>query len=218
MYSQLYVSLLKPEALSAEVHYVVTEAMQKSYAGVVVSPVWTARVKAMIAGSGVRVGTTVGFPHGANKSTLKAIESTSSLKDGADDLFVSAYLPTLIARDFSAARGELLEIVRSARATRRDAAIHVIIEAPLLLSLGAGRSEEAIAIACRAVRESGCDGVVLASGYHRAGGSTSAALAAVKPHAEGLAVLAMGGLPNATVAQAFIDSGADRAVIDPSSS
>jgi len=28
----------------------------------------------------------------------------------------------------------------------------------------------------------------------------------------------MGGLPNATVAQAFIDSGADRAMIDPSSS
>ncbi len=211
----IYLSLLKAEALSAEVHYIVTEAMQKSYVGVVVSPVWTARVAAMLGGSGIRIGTTVGFPHGTNKATLKAIESTSSIKDGAADLFVSAYLPHLIARDFSAARGELLEIARAARATRRDVAIHVIIEAPLLLSLGAGRSEEAIAVACKAVRESGCDGIVTASGYHRAGGASIAAMEALKPQAEGLALIAMGGVQNATVAQAFIDSGADRSVIEP---
>ena len=158
----------------------------------------------------------VGFPHGSNKATLKAIESTSSIKDGADDLFVSAHLVHLIGRDFSAARGELLEIVRAARATRRDVAIHVIVEAPFLLSLGAGRSEEAIAIACRSIRESGCDGVVTASGFHRAGGASTAALDALKQNGEGLAVIAMGGIANAGVANAFIDGGADRAVVDPS--
>ena len=214
MNPQLYLSLLKPEALSAEVHYVVTEAMQKSFGGVLVTPVWTARVAAMLRGSGVRVGTVVGFPHGSSKATLKAIESTSSLKDGADDLFISAHLPHLVSRQFDAARGELLEIARAARATRRDASIHVIIEAPLLLSLGPGRAEEAVAIACRAIRESGCDGVVTASGYHRAGGASTATLEALKQHAEGLPVLAMGNIANASVGQAFIDGGADRAVVE----
>jgi deoxyribose-phosphate aldolase len=212
-----YLSILKPEALSAEVHYIVTEAMQKSHAGVIVTPVWVGRVAAMLRGSGVRVGTVVGFPHGTSKATLKAIESTSSLKDGADELFVSMHLLPLIGRDFDAARGELLEIVRAARATRRDAVINVIVEAPLLLALGPGRAEDSIAIACRAVRESGCDGVVTASGYHRAGGASTAAVESLKKHAEGIAVTAMGGIANVSVANAFLSSGADRAVIDPSS-
>jgi len=215
-FSQLYISLLKPEALSSEMHYVATEAMQKPYAGVITAPVWTARVATMLRGSGVRVASVVGFPHGANKSTLKAIESTSTIKDGADDIFVSAHLVHLVSRDYDAIRGELLEIVKAARSTRRDVAIHVIVEAPLLLSLGADRSDEAIAVACRAVRESGCDGVVSASGFHRAGGASSAAIDALKKHGEGLAVIAMGQIANASVAQAFISGGADRAVVDPS--
>ncbi len=214
MQSQIYLSLLKPEALSAEIHYVATEAMQKSHAGAIVAPVWAGRVATMLQGSGVRVGTVVGFPHGTNKATLKAIEATSSIKEGVDDVFVSAHLIHAIACNFDSARGELLEIVKAARATRRDVAIHVIVETALLLSLGAGRSEEAIAIACRAIRESGCDGVVTASGYHRAGGASTAAIDALKRHGEGLAIIAMGGIANASVAQAFIDGGAERAVIE----
>jgi len=57
---------------------------------------------------------------------------------------------------------------------------------------------------------------VTASGFHRAGGASTAALDALKQNAEGLAVIAMGGIANAGVANAFIDGGADRAVVDPS--
>jgi deoxyribose-phosphate aldolase len=161
------------------------------------------------------VGTVAGFPHGTGKATLKAIETTSSLKDGADEVFVSAHLANLFTGDFDAARGELLDIARAARATRRDAMLHVVIESAALLSLGEEKSDEAFAVACRAARESGCDGIATASGYHRAGGASLAAVAALRAHADGLTVIAMGGIPNASVAQALLDGGADRAVIDP---
>jgi deoxyribose-phosphate aldolase len=213
MSSRTLLSLLKPEALPAEVQFVLSSAIQKSHAGVVVAPVYAARAATLLRGSGVRLAVAVGFPHGTAKATLKAIEATSSIKDGADEVLVSAHLVPLIAVDADAAKAELMEIVRAARATRRDVGIHVIVETALLTSLGAGRSERSLLAACRAVRESGCDGVVTASGFHPAGGTGSDALAMLKEHGEGLTITAMGGVPNSSVAEAMLGAGADRAVI-----
>lgn len=215
MSSHTYLSLLKPEALSAELQFILSSAIQKQHAGVIVSPVWAQRAATMLRGSGISLGVTVGFPHGTAKPTLKAIEATSSIKDGADEVLISAHLVHLVSGDYNATRAELLEIVRAARATRRDVGIHVIVETALLLALGPGRSEKAIENACRAVRESGCDGVVTTSGFHPAGGTSSAAITALKQHGEALAVTAMGGVPNASVAEAMVAGGADRAVIQP---
>jgi deoxyribose-phosphate aldolase len=215
MSSRIYLSLLKPEALSPELQFILTSAIQKQHAGVIVAPVWAQRAAAMLRGSGLSLGVTVGFPHGTAKPTLKAIEATSSIKDGADEVFISAHLVHLVSGDYDATRAELLEVVRAARATRRDVGIHVIVETALLLALGPGRSDKAVENACRAVRESGCDGVVTASGFHPAGGTSSAAITALKQHAVGLTITAMGGVPNGSVAEAMIATGADRAVIHP---
>ncbi len=133
---QLELAILKPEALSAEVHKIVADAMQRGCASVCVAPVWVSRVARMVEGSGVRVCSAVGFPHGASKATLKAIEATSTIKDGAEAIDVVAHLPHIIGLDVDAARAELMEIVRAARSTRRNVTIGVIIETALLAQLG----------------------------------------------------------------------------------
>ena len=51
---------------------------------------------------GATVTATVGFPHGTNKPTLKAIEATSCIKDAADAVLIVAHLPHLIRGDFDA--------------------------------------------------------------------------------------------------------------------
>src|SRR5215210_6913124 len=128
-------TILKPEATSAEVHRAATEAMQLGCATICVAPVWVARVSAMLRAerTETRVGAVVGFPHGTSKATVKAIEATSTIKDGADEIDVVAHLPNLLKEDVDAARAELMEIVRAARATRRDVTIKVILETALLL-------------------------------------------------------------------------------------
>src|SRR5687768_14073321 len=103
--SRIELAILKPEALSAEVHKVVADAMNAGCAAVCVAPVWVNRVARMVQGSGVRVCSAVGFPHGTSKSTLKAIEATSTIKDGADAIDVVAQLPLLLGLDLDAARG-----------------------------------------------------------------------------------------------------------------
>src|SRR4051812_35634227 len=150
-------TLLRPEAVNPEIHRVATEAMQLQLGAVMLPPIWTARVASMLRGSGVRICSTVSFPHGLSKPTVKAIEATSTIKDGADEIAIVPHLVALLRQDLDAARVELLEIVRAARATRRDVTIKVVIESALLMNLPEDQREPAFEIACRAVRESACD-------------------------------------------------------------
>jgi deoxyribose-phosphate aldolase len=206
--AKLDATILKPEALSAEVHKTATDAMQLGLRAVVAAPVWTQRLATMLRGSGVRVVSVVGFPFGTNKSTLKAIEATSTIKDGAEEIEVVAHLPAVLSFDLDGARAELMEIVRAARSTRRDTVIRVITEIGLLARLGPERSARAVEIACRATRESGCDGLVTASGFHPAGGATAEAIALVKQYAADLTIKAA-IVDDPAEAQAAIAAGAD---------
>jgi deoxyribose-phosphate aldolase len=169
----------------------------------------------MVQGSGVRVCSAVGFPHGTSKATLKAIEATSTIKDGAEAIDVVAHLPHVIGLDLDAARGELMEIVRAARSTRRDVAIHVIFETALLAQLG-DRAERAFEVTCRAARESGCDGVVSATGFHPAGGASINAIRLLKRYGESLVIKAAGGIVDEPSARQMMEAGADRMRIDAS--
>jgi deoxyribose-phosphate aldolase len=153
----------------------------------------------------------VGFPHGTSKSTVKAIEATSTIKDGADEIDVVAHLPNLVAQNFDATKAELLEIARAARTTRRDVVIKVIVESALLFkALGQGPCAAALATACRAVRESGCDFIKTSTGFHPAGGATVETVRILKANAEGLGVKAAGGIRDLATARAMLDAGADR--------
>ncbi len=203
-------TLLRPQATEAKVDQLIAEALDCRFGAVCVAPVFVARAAGRLRGTGVRICTVAGFPNGTSKPVHKAIEASGLLKDGADEIDVVAYLPNLIAADASAARAELLDITRACRATRRDSVIKVIIESALLMTLGPERGEAAIAAACQAVRESGCDFVKTSTGFHPAGGATVEAVGLIKKHASGLLIKAAGGIRDLPTAKAMLDAGADR--------
>ena len=203
-------TILKPEATAPEVHKVVAEAIQYNFASVCVAPIWLGRVATMLTGSGVLACTVTSFPHGTCKPTVKAIEATSSIKEGADEVDVVAHLPYLAAGDFDSARAELLEVVKAARMTRRDVIIKVIVESSYLMSLGTDQGEAAIATACRAVRESGCDFIKTSTGFHPTGGASVEAVKLMKKYGEGLLVKASGGIRDLATALLMVEAGADR--------
>lgn len=203
-------TILKPDALSPEVYQVVTESIHHQFASVCVAPIWIAKVSAMLKGSGVGCCAAIAFPHGTSKSTLKAIEASNAVKDGATEVDVVAFLPFLINHDFDSAKAELIEIVRATRAARSEVVVKVIVESALLLNLPGDKGERAIAIACQAIRESGCDFIKTSTGFHPAGGASIEAVRLMKKHAQGLQIKASGGIRDAATALAMIDAGADR--------
>jgi deoxyribose-phosphate aldolase len=203
-------TILKPEATPAEVHRVATEAMQNRFASVCIAPAWVAPIALMLKGSGTPVCTVVGFPHGTSKSTVKAIEAVAAVKDGADEVDVVGHLPFLMNADVDASRAELMELVRAARAARRDVVIKVIVESALLMKDGTEKGEERLAAACRAVRESGCDFIKTSTGFHPAGGASVEAVLLMRKHGDGIRVKASGGIRDLAAAMAMLEAGADR--------
>jgi deoxyribose-phosphate aldolase len=231
---QLELAALDPQLDAPQLHALVAGAMEHELPAVCVTPVWVPRVAMMLrATPSVIVCTTVGFPHGTHKSTLKAIEATSSLKDGASEIAVVPHLPNLIKQDLDAARTELMEIVRAARATRRDVLVRVFVESTMLLRAG---GEQSLEMACRAVRESGCDGVITATGYLTWRGHFSDPVGSVqipnrvtevtppgeaidvvrllKKHGEGLTITAHGSIDDGATAIELLRAGADRVMSD----
>src|SRR5688572_5044157 len=203
-------TILKPEATAPEVHKVVAEAIEHQFASVCVAPAWVGKVSAMLKGSGVPCCTVIGFPHGTSKPTVKAIEATSAVKDGAQEIDLVAFLPFLLNHDFDAAKAEFMEVVRAARATRADTVVKVIVESAQLMKLGPEKGERAIEIACRAVRESGCDFIKTSTGFHPAGGASIEAVRLMRKHGEGIQVKASGGIRDLATATAMLGAGADR--------
>jgi deoxyribose-phosphate aldolase len=203
-------TILKPEAQAPEVHQVVSDAMHFGFASICVAPIWIAKVSAMLKGTGVGCCTVVSFPHGTSKPVIKAIEASNAVKDGASEVDVVAFLPYLINGDIDSAKGELIEVVRATRAARPDVVVKVIVESAVLMQLGSDRGERAIATACQAIRESGCDFIKTSTGFHPAGGASVEAIGLMKKYGQGLKIKASGGIRDLKTALEMLEAGADR--------
>ena len=202
-------TLLRAEADRTQVHKLVAEATQHGFASVCVNGLFVADVAKALRGSPVKTCAVVGFPLGANKPTVKAIEATAAVKDGAQEIDVVAHLPHLLKADAASTKAELLEIVKAVRSANPRVIVKVIIESALLLQ-DAQRGEARIEAACLAARESGCDFVKTSSGFHPAGGASAQAVRLMKKHSGGLYVKAAGGIRTHADAVTMIDAGADR--------
>ena len=77
-------TLLKADATEAQITRLCAEAREHRFASVCVNPRWVALCAQLLAGSGVRVCTVIGFPLGASSSAIKAAEARQAVADGAD--------------------------------------------------------------------------------------------------------------------------------------
>lgn len=203
-------TVLAAEAGRVEVHRAVCEATEHGFASVCVHGVYVADVAKALGGTGVKTCAVVGFPMGACKSSVKAIEAVAAVKDGAQEIDFVAYLPNLLNGDWAGAKAEFLEVVKAARAVDRGVVVKVIIESAVLLRGSAEEGERRIEAACRAGRESGCDFIKTSTGFHAAGGATVEAVRLIRKHSGGLNVKASGGIRTRGEAMRMIEAGADR--------
>ena len=79
-------SLLKPELDDAFVRAGCELAAAYDVASVCVRPVDVDRAGAILTGTEVKVGTTIGFPHGNQRTDIKVAEARAALADGATEL------------------------------------------------------------------------------------------------------------------------------------
>ncbi|MFA9477608.1 deoxyribose-phosphate aldolase [Phycisphaerales bacterium AB-hyl4] len=202
---------LKPEATLADIDRLCDEALAHGFASVCVNGHYAAHVANRLKASPVKACVVVGFPLGAMKAMIKAIEATSACKEGAQEIDFVAHLPHLLAEDSQAAEREYLELTRAVRSVNPDVVVKLIIEsAALMKDVDDETAERRIAVACRAAQNAGCDFVKTSTGFHPAGGATAEAVRLMKQHAGPMQVKASGGIRNADDAHTMLNAGATR--------
>lgn len=119
-------SLLRPELDDAFVEDGCRLAAEYDVASVCVRPVDVARAKGLLAGTDVKVGTVIGFPHGSSTTATKVHESQRALADGAVELDMVIDIGALKSGRDADVQADIAAVVNTAHAG--GAIVKVILE------------------------------------------------------------------------------------------
>ena len=119
-------SLLRPELDDAFVEDGCRLAARYDVASVCVRPADVRRAAAILAGTDVKVGTTIGFPHGNHLTSTKVVEARQALADGATELDMVIQIGALKAGRDAEVQADIKAVVDVAHAG--GAIVKVIFE------------------------------------------------------------------------------------------
>jgi deoxyribose-phosphate aldolase len=194
-------TLLKPDASRANIEELCREAAQFKFATVCVNPTWVALSARLLAGSGVRVCSVVGFPLGATTADVKGYETQRAIFDGAREIDMVINVGALKSGDLRVVERDIAAVTGPCRSC--GALSKVIIEAALL-------TDDEKVTACTLAKAAGADYVKTSTGFGP-GGATAADVALMRRvvGAE-MGVKAAGGVRDLEGMKAMIAAGATR--------
>lgn len=192
-------TLLKPAATAQDIEKLCRESVEMGFASVCVNPVYVELAARLLAGSGVKTCTVIGFPLGANTSAAKAFEAEKAVEDGADELDMVLSIGALRAGNDKAVREDIEAVVQAGQGKL----VKVIIETGLL-------TDEEKTRACTLAVEAGADFVKTCTGF--SGGAANVHDIALMRATVGtdIGVKASGGVRTREDALALIEAGATR--------
>ncbi|HEY3498289.1 MAG TPA: deoxyribose-phosphate aldolase [Polyangiaceae bacterium] len=119
-------ALLKPTLTTSELRAGCELAVRYDVASVCIVPYALPLCVEVLAGSSVLPSTTIGFPHGAEHSRVKAREAEQALSDGARELDMVVNVGAVLSGDFDAVRADIQAVLEPTRA--RGQKLKVIFE------------------------------------------------------------------------------------------
>jgi deoxyribose-phosphate aldolase len=193
-------TLLRADASASEIDRLCAEALAHRFAAVCVNPNWVSRCREQLVRSSISVASVIGFPLGANASSVKAAEAGQAVEDGADELDMVAALGAIKDADWDYVAKDIQAVVSASD----GALVKVIVESAILTPTELVR-------ACRIARDAGAHYVKTSTGMHPAGGASTTAVALMRlAVGDDLGVKASGGVRDCAAAFALIESGATR--------
>jgi deoxyribose-phosphate aldolase len=153
-------SLLRPELDDAFVEAGCRLAAKYDVASVCVRPADVRRAAAILAGTDVAVGTTIGFPHGNHATETKVFEARRTLADGATELDMVLQIGALKSGRDQDVEDDIRAVVEVAHAA--GAIVKVIFENAYLTDAEKIR-------ACRITEAAGGDFVKTSTGFAPSG-------------------------------------------------
>jgi deoxyribose-phosphate aldolase len=194
-------SILKPMLTDADVVAGCRLAREYGVISVCARPTDVALVARELAGSDTRAACVIGFPHGAHRPEVKALEARLALDDGAVELDMVMNIGKFLSGDYDLVQRDIAAVVAEARP--RGALVKVILETCCL-------SPEQVVVACKLAEATGADFVKTSTGFAD-GGATSETIAIMIETVGGtMGVKASGGVRSYETAVRYLDQGCKR--------
>jgi len=193
-------TLLKPEAVPAQIERLCEEALQHGFAAVCVNGAWVSLAARLLSGSDVAVAAVTGFPLGAGTSTAKAFEAGDAVAGGAAEVDVVINVGALRAGDGSLVEAEVRAVVEAVGA---GVPVKVILETALL-------TDEEKVRGCRLAVASGAAFVKTSTGFGPGGATEEDVALLRRTVGPDVGVKAAGGIRTREQAEAMIAAGANR--------
>ncbi len=193
-------SLLKPELTEAQVEDGLQLAAFYDVAAVCCRPCDIPLAARLLEGTDVRVGSTVGFPHGANTTATKVVEAVQAMDSGATELDMVLNIGQLLSGNIEYVRTDITAVVEAARGR---AIVKVILENAYL-------TEDQTVSASKTVAIAGGDFVKTSTGFAPSGAKVSDLIlmrASVPPNVQ---LKAAGGIRSLDAMMEVLDVGVTR--------
>ena len=192
-------TVLKPDTTEAKIRELCAEAREYCFASVCVSPVWVPIAAEELAGRTPMVCTVIGFPHGANRSPVKAFETEQAVRDGAEEIDMVIAIGLLKSERYADVEADIRAVVEAAQGRT----VKVILETALL-------TDEEKVIACVLSQNAGADFVKTSTGFASGGASPQDVALMRRVVGDTMGVKASGGVRSAEDAYAMVEAGATR--------
>lgn len=191
-------TLLAPEATPSEITKLCVDAVELGVGTVCVSPSHVALAHELLPAT-IGIASVVGFPSGAHRSEVKALEARLALESGATEIDMVINLAHVLSENWRGVVDDVAEVRAVA-----PAVLKVIIESSVL-------TEEQIVKTCKAAVAAGADFVKTSTGFHKTGGATTQAVALMRSTVgAAIGVKASGGIRTLEDVLMMIEAGANR--------
>ncbi len=194
-------SRIQPGVTRPEVITLCQEAVHFGFASVFVNPTHLAVAASMLEGTGVKVGSTVGFPLGVNLTSTKRAEAADLVRLGAQELDMVINIAGLKAKDRVLVENDIRAVAEIAHGA--GTLLKVILETCLLAV------EEKI-LACELAVVAGADFVKTSTGLNGPGATVDDVALMRGVVGDRAGVKASGGVRTAAILRDMIKAGANR--------
>lgn len=191
---------LKANTTKEDILKLIEEAKEYGFFSVCINPYWVSLAAKELAESDVKVCTVIGFPLGANSSTVKAAETKQAIEDGANEVDMVINVGALKSGDEQTVLEDIKAVVDAAAG---KTLVKVIIETALL-------TDEEKVKACQLAVEAGADFVKTSTGFSTAGAKPEDVKLMKETVGDKAEVKASGGIHSKADVDAMVEAGATR--------
>ena len=192
-------TLLKPESTKEQIINLCNEAKVYNFKSVCVNPHWVKLCSQLLKDTDTIVCTVIGFPLGANSTSVKVFETTVAIEDGAKEVDMVINIGELKGKNYDFVKNDIESVVIAAG----NIPVKVIIETCLL-------SQEEIVKISEIILDTGATFVKTSTGFSTAGAKVEDVKLIKSIVGNRKLIKASGGIRDFETASKMIEAGADR--------